>query len=160
MSGSAEGGTPQDLWQQALAAVKVLFQVMSALQSDYPGTLESLRRGLRSPEGEAAALLVLGLLEIDYSEALVDQLVSASLSHRNALRARQILGRLHHDQAERIVPSAVWRQLQETDDYDAYRRMAELLSHLGLYDALSQLSAQALRSGDPDIREVGEDFAR
>jgi len=105
-------------------------------------------------------LLMLGLLDTDYSEALVDQLVSASLSHRNALRVRQILGRLPHDQAERIVPPAVWRQLHQTDDYDAYRRMAELLSHLGLYGALGELSAEALKSSDPDIREVGDDFAR
>jgi hypothetical protein len=133
---------------------------MTALQSDYPGTLESLCRALGSPKWEPAALLMLGLLETDYSEALVDQLVSASLSHRNALRVRQILGRLPHGHAERIVPPAVWRQLEETGDYDAYRRMAELLSHLGLYNALSQLSNQALQSGDPDIREVGEDFAR
>ncbi len=37
--------------------------------------------------------------------------------------------------------------------------MAELLSHLGLREALNQLSVQALRSSDPDVREVGEDFA-
>jgi hypothetical protein len=115
---------------------------------------------MRSLEDEPVALLMLGLLETDFSEALVGQLVSASLSHRNALRVRQILGRLPHDQAERIVPPAVWDQLRETDDYDAYRRLAELLAHLGLHAALSQLSAQALMSGDPDIREVGEDFAR
>jgi hypothetical protein len=137
---------------------------MSGLQSDYPGVLELLRRALRSPEDETAALLMLGLLETDYSEAFVDQLVGASLSHRNALRVRQILGRLPYDQTERIVPPAVWRLLQEEADrgeadYDAYRRMAELLSHLGLRGALSQLSAQALESSDPDIREVGEDYA-
>jgi hypothetical protein len=159
MVSSVEGRLPQEPWQQALGAVRALLQATSAFQSDYPGTLELLRRALRSPEEETAALLMLGLLETDYSAALVDQLVSASLSHRNALRVRQILGRLPHDQAERVVPPAVWRQLQETGDYDAYRRMAELLSHLGLHGALSQLSDQALKSSDPDIREVGEDFA-
>ncbi len=97
-------------------------------------------------------MLMLGLLETDYSAALVDRLVSASLSHRNALRVRQVLGRLPHDQAKRIVPPAVWRQLQETGDYDAYRRMAELLSHLGLRGALRQLSAQALKNSDPTSR--------
>jgi len=99
------------------------------------------------------------LLDTDYSAALIDELVSASLSHRNALRVRQILGRLPHAQAKHVVPPAVWRQLQATADYDAFRRMAELLSHLGLRGALSQLSAQALKSSDPDIREVGADFA-
>lgn len=63
-------------------------------------------------EDESAALLLLGLLDLEYSEALVGELVSASLSHRNALRIRLALGRLPHDQAERIVPPAVWRQLR------------------------------------------------
>jgi hypothetical protein len=159
MMSSVERGLPHEPWQQALGAVRALLQAMTALQSDYPGTLELLRRALRNPEEETAALMVLGLLETDYSGALVDQLVSASLSHRNALRVRQILGRLPHGQTVRVVPPAVWRQLKETGDYDAYRRMAELLSHLGLRGALSQLSAEALKSSDPDIREVGEDFA-
>jgi hypothetical protein len=155
----AVGDDPRESWQRAVDALRALIPAIGALQSDYPGTLESLRHALRVLEDEPAALLLLGVLEPEYSEALVDELVSASLSHRNALRVRLILGRLPHVQAERIVPPAVWRRLQDTGDYDAYRRMAELLSHLGLREALSQLSAQALASEDPDIREVGEDFA-
>lgn len=159
MAGSVAGGRSDDAWSEAVRTARTLFGKIRALQSDFPGTLESLRGALRIPEEQPLALLILGLLETDFSETLVDQLVSASLSHGNALRARQVLGRLPHDQAERAVPPAVWRQLRETGDYDAYRRMAELLSHLGLKDALSRLSAEALKSSDPDIREVGEDFA-
>jgi hypothetical protein len=155
----AVGGDPRESWRRAVDALGTLIPAIGALQSDYPGTLELLRHALRVLEDEPAALLLLGVLDPEYSEALVDELVSASLSHRNALRVRLILGRLPHVQAARIVPPAVWRQLQETGDYDAYRRMAELLSHLGLRQALSQLSAQALANDDPDIREVGEDFA-
>jgi hypothetical protein len=132
---------------------------VGALQSDYPGTLEMLRQALGVPEEQTVALVILGMLDTEYSEKCIDELVSASLSHRNALRVRQLLGRLPRDQAEHVVPPAVWRQLRETSDYDAYRRMAELLSHLGLTDAVTQLSAKALRNSDPDIREVGEDFA-
>jgi hypothetical protein len=36
--------------------------------------------------------LVLAMLETDFTVALADQLVSASLSHWHALRIRQILG--------------------------------------------------------------------
>lgn len=153
------GGGSRESWQRVLGVLMELSPAMSVLEADYPWTLEALRRALRVPEDQPAALLLLSLLDPGYSEALADQLVSASLSHRNALRVRLILGRLPHDQAEQIVPPAVWRQLQETGDDDAYRRMAELLSHLGLLEALSQLSAQAVGSDDPDIREVGEDFA-
>jgi hypothetical protein len=160
MADSFKGIPSQDSWQQTLLMLRALLKAMSALQSDYPGTLELLRGAMSGSEDESTALLMLGLMETEYSEALVGQLVSASLSHGNTLRVRQILGRLPHDQAERIVPPVVWDQLKETGDYDAYRRMAELLAHLGLHAALSQLSARALMSSDPDIREVGEDFAR
>lgn len=159
MAGSAAGDMPGDAWPEAVRLARLLFHRVGALQSDYPGTLEALRSALRVPEDQPMALLILGWLETGYSEALVDELVSAALSHRNALRVREVLGRLPHDLAERVVPPAVWRQLRETGDYDAYRRMAELLLHLGLRDALTQLSAEALQSSDPDIREVGEDFA-
>jgi hypothetical protein len=153
------GGPSEDAWQRALVALRALTEAVGELQSDYPGTLESLRGAMSSPEEETAALVLLGLLEPDYSAALIGQLISASLSHRNALRVRQVLGRLPRDQAARIIPPAVRSRLRETGDYDAYRRMAELLSHLGLDDALRQLTAQALLSADPDIREVGENFA-
>lgn len=152
-------GRSHESWQRVLGSLRELTPAIGALEADYPGTLEALRSALRVTEDEPIVLLLLSLLEPAYSEALVDQLVSASLSHRNALRVRLILGRLPHSHAERMVPPAVWRQLRETGDDDAYRRMAELLSHLGLREALNQLSAQALRSSDPDIREVGEDFA-
>src|ERR1700722_590294 len=158
MEGTVEEDS-RESWQRAIDALMVLGAAIGALQADYPGTLESLRRALCVLEDEPAALLLLGLLDSEYAAALVDELVSASLSHRNALRVRLILGWLPHDQAERTVPLAVWRQLQKTSDYDAYRRMAELLSHLGLREALSRLSARALASSDPDIREVGEDFS-
>lgn len=52
----------------------------------------------------------------------------------------------------------MWRQLAETDDFNAYRRMAELLDYLGLADALQQLAATAAASDDPDTREVGSEY--
>jgi hypothetical protein len=149
----------EDTWQQAIGTFKVLFRLTTTLANDYPGTVESLRHNLQGPDSDYT-LLMLNLLDVDYTEALIDELVSNSLSHRKALRVRQVLGRLSHESAEHLVPPAVWRQLHDTSDYDAYRRMAELLSHLGLYDALGHLSTRALASSDPDIREVGEDFAR
>jgi hypothetical protein len=85
-------------------------------------------------------------------------LVSTALSHREALRVRQILGRVAHNDLEAAVPPVVWEQLKTTPDYDAYRRLAELLAYLGLDEALQELRHRALGSDDPDVREVGEDF--
>jgi hypothetical protein len=51
-----------------------------------------------------------------------------------------------------------WKWVEITLDYDVYRRLAELLSHLGLHEALQELRRRAAASNDPDIREVAEDF--
>jgi hypothetical protein len=157
---SVQEDRPDRPWRGILDEAEALFIQVTGLESDHRRTLEALRGALRSRKGETAALLVLGFPDAEYLELLVDELVAVSLSHRSALRGREILGRLPHAKAEQVVPSAVWRLLRETGDYDAYRRMAELLSHLGLREALGQLCAQALRSDDLDIREVGDDFGR
>jgi hypothetical protein len=132
----------------------------SALESEYPGALELPRCALHSVGGETLDPTMLGFLETDYSEVLVDELVGAALSHRYALRTRRILGRLSHDHAEHIVPSAAWRLLQKDVDYEANRGMPELLERLGLHRTLGQLAAEALASSEPEISKVGEGYVR
>ena len=149
----------RDAWRDALAAAKALALTASTLNADDSETIATLKHALRSAEDEGAALILLGYLDAGFTISLVNQVVEASLSHRHALRARELLGRLPHGEASRVVPPAVLRQLEETGDYDAYRRLAEVLSHLGLADALRDLSNRALESSDPDVREVGQDFA-
>ncbi len=46
-----------------------------------------------------------------------------------------------------------------TSDYEAYRRLAELLRAAGASEALTVLVRAASRSEDPDIKEVEEDFS-
>ncbi|GAA2288406.1 hypothetical protein GCM10010402_52990 [Actinomadura luteofluorescens] len=70
------------------------------------------------------------------------------------------MGRLTWSEAKEIVPPAVWRLLDDAGDGDDFRRMAELLDHLGLYEALQELCARAGVSTDDDVREVAEDFGR
>lgn len=158
MSGPAASRDASDTWARAMVAVGQLVADLTGLARD--GTpIPGVRRALERPEERPAALSILGLLDTSYTAELVDTLVSASLSHRDALAVREVLGRLTYREAQRIVPPAVDRQLARTPDDDAYRRLAELLDHLGLARALRLLAERALASDDPDIREVGEDFA-
>jgi hypothetical protein len=143
MAGFDVEGLPLRSWQQVFDAAKELTWAMAEMDTDAIVTREALRQALDSTGDETAAIMALGWLDVAYSEALVDELVGVALSHRSALRGRELLGRHPYAQAGRIVPSAVWRLLQEANDYDAYRRMAELLSHLGLNTALSELCDQA-----------------
>jgi hypothetical protein len=147
-----------DSWQRAVAALVTLSSLLAELRSDYAAFRARLEGALQNAEQEVHALFLLGVLETDYTAGLVDCLVATALTHGKALFARQLLGRLPYAQAAELVPPAVWRQLDATGDDDAYRRLAELLQHLGLRDALRELCERAMASPDPDTREVGEDF--
>jgi hypothetical protein len=105
------------------------------------------------------ALLLLSYLDASYTLALADLLVERALSHRDALLVRQLFGRLEHYQIVDTVPAAVLRLLDEIGDDDAYRRMAELLQHLGLTSALNLIIDRALASNDIYVREVGAEYA-
>jgi hypothetical protein len=150
----------QAAWDRALAGVRALSGALAELRSDFPTTLDLLREALSGVPHRRAALLLLRYLGPDYALAVIDRLVKISLSHRDALLVRQILGSLPYDEIARIVPVQVWEVLDEENDGDAYRRLAELLRHLGLFDSLQDLCERALVSTDSEVREVGEEFGR
>lgn len=131
-----------------------------ALEREPAELTARLRAALRGAEDRHEAVYLLGLLDLGYTRDLVPELVIVALSHRDALEARRALGALDADEAGELVPPAVRRLLEEESDDDAYRRMAELLDHLGLREALAELCETAAASEDPDIQEVAEDFAR
>jgi hypothetical protein len=147
-----------ETWHRALEAASALNQATAAFRAHPNEALALLSAGLKDRTQVRRTLLVLSYLGPDYIVALADTLVYMAQSHRDALLVRQILGRLRHDQAEALVPPAVWRRLGDHEDDEAYRRMAELLYHLGLTGALRQLTRRALASEDPNMRDVGLEF--
>lgn len=157
----SEGNPPGEVsaaWQTAMEASDALLAATAALGQHSTEALTVIRPALRRATGRTRALTLLAHLGSDVTSAVVPELVEAALSHRDALAARELLGRLPYDAAARLVPPAVWDLLAEEDDDDAYRRMAELLRHLGLSDTLRELCRRAAASDDPDVREVAEDF--
>lgn len=159
MPGLSQQSPPHEAWQCALRDIRALAGSASILQSDRPATISMLSDALTGVGERTAALRLLCFLDTSFTLALVDSLVPVALSHADTLFVRQALGRLPFDEAARAVPPAVWRQLDETGDDDAYRALAELLRYLGLTAALQQLCERALDSDDPGVREVSEDFA-
>jgi hypothetical protein len=71
---------------------------------------------------------------------------------------REVIRRTPRDWLDNHLRSHVIMQL-ETEDDSGYRRLAELLSGLEYNELLDELVEIALASSDPDIREVGADFA-
>ena len=147
-------------WQSVLDSANALAAAAAELGADREALLDRLRSALRGVGDRHGAFTFLGYLGSDYASDLIPELVEAALSHRDATKARHLIGRLPAEEARQVVPPAVWAQLERTSDYDAYRRMAELLDHLGLDDALEQLCATAAVSSDDDVREVAVDFRR
>ncbi|MEV5707997.1 hypothetical protein [Actinoallomurus sp. NPDC052274] len=122
--------------------------------------MRALGEALKTFETRDEALLLLETLGTDITEALVPPLLRAALRVRDTLLVRQLLGRLPNSAAEAAVPLAVRKLLDEAAEGDDYRRMAELLDHLGLDAALRDLCVRARDSIDEEIREVAEDFGR
>lgn len=134
-----------------------LIDVRADLRTNREETLADLRKALMGVERREAFIL-LGCLNTDITIELVDRLLVVALSLADTLRVRNLLGRLPDDELKKVVPNAVWRFLGSRDEGDAYRRMAELLEHLGLKEDLQDLCVRARDSIDPDIREVAEDY--
>jgi hypothetical protein len=150
-----------DAFAEALAAADRLNRALSPLRIDQEGTQEQLRTALRRPEEAVRAILLLETLGTTPTKALVDDLLVLALQERRTMLIRNLLGRLPWREAKEIVPPAVRRLLDDDmDDSDAYRRMAELLYHLDLDEALHELCARAEDSIDPDVREIAADFGR
>lgn len=152
-------GREHNAWRVLLEAVRSTMQAaarvgnldrtaMTALISKSLGAVETKRSGLQ------ALLMVDPYLTLE----VLDQVVAiAAQSHRDALLARQVVGRLDRDTVREQLRSIILNRLGEADD-DEYRRLAELLRHIGDASTLDELTARALASTDPKIREVGDDF--
>jgi hypothetical protein len=145
-------------WFAAVGAAEALEQSLTDLRLNREATIESARSALMHVDQRREALLLLGCLGTDLTAELTDSLLRVALSDRDTVRVRNLLGRLPRKENTELVPNAVWQLLDKVDDGDAYRRMAELLHHLGLDEALRDLCARARESIDPDIREVAEAF--
>ena len=70
-----------------------------------------------------------------------------------------IIGRLQRRVLAHDLPPLIDDQMSRADE-DEFRRMAELLDHLGLVEALNALVERAMENEDPGIREAAEDFSQ
>jgi hypothetical protein len=142
----------------SLSVVGDLYADLYAMQTSNT-FLDSMRQHLAEVSSRRRALILLLLVDVSTTCTLAPELVELSVSHANADIIRQILGRVARSELEEVIGPIVNNRLGQADD-DEYRRLAELLDHLGMGKSLALLVTSANRSADPDIREVGEDFAR
>jgi hypothetical protein len=145
--------------EDVIRRLKALLQWLNTEGKSAVKDAPGLVIALADPAQRRATLVLLNLLDPEQTASVIDQIVPLAASDRDALLVRELLGRLPWHRLRQLVPPVVDMLLDEADDHD-YRRYAELLDHLGLFDALEELRARASESSDAGIREVSKEYER
>jgi hypothetical protein len=144
----------------AITEAERAFQLACAALT-MPELMAVLHEVLPTGPGAPTALRLVRSLPDERVMDLVPELVGAALVSRSefVVPAREALARLDPGWLARALAPEVDRVLAGADE-EAYRRLAELLDHVGQEELLGRVVASARRSDDEDIREVAEDFER
>jgi hypothetical protein len=153
-------GNDRQLWADVVAAEQQLVRARLQFSQRSQSREETLSEALDGPSiaDRRAALAYLAVFPEEVP-VLLGRLFDISLSAGWALAARRAIAR---GPAEVVVPALrdlVEKQVADpATDADDYRRIAELLHHVGHAGTLARLVTIAGRSADPEIREVGTDY--
>ena len=118
-----------------------------------------LRNGLQCTSQRDVALRLLLLLDNDMRKAVFDILVNlASVGHSDIQLCRDVIQVMPRKWVLDRIMAVVDSVLRDNpDDYESYRRYAELLKELD-QNLLRQLVERAALSSDIDVQEVASDF--
>jgi hypothetical protein len=119
-----------------------------------------LKCAFSSIESTSMALVVLKQAPLCYIELLAPEILYRAIAtHGPVELARTVLARLPHDRLKPIMEKKVLKVINDpVQDWEQYRRTAEVLKENNLNDLLTTLASAAAQSSDIDIREVGEDY--
>ena len=142
----------RSLWASLLAHTRELIPLRAAaIHVDRNSLVDAVRASLRNLQESRRGLEALAYLDPGFTLDLLEDVLDRAESPRDAGLAKQALGRLQRATLAQPLHDAVVRRLDRADD-DQYRRLAELLRHLGLAVTLQSLVDRALQSGDRHIR--------
>jgi hypothetical protein len=151
-------GETESTWLAFVAAEEAYRHGMASLR--HVDMEEALREGLARLPWRRAALAVIGASSVDIAERLLPQLFQQSLvAHSLLAEVRRCILRIPRETLARDLPVLVHAVIADrASDYEAYRRTAELLRILEMWELLGTVIRAASTSPDLDIREVAEDF--
>jgi hypothetical protein len=146
-------------WRSIVDAERAFQLACAALTM--PEMMSVLHEVLPSGHGRETALRIIRSLPDERVMELVPQLYQAALISRSDILvpAREALGRVDSGWLFAALAPEVERTLPDADD-EVYRRLAELLDHLGQEALLARVVTAAEDSDDEDILEVADDFRR
>lgn len=154
---SDRGRSPE--WEAVVEAEERFAQALAAIPRDDLGPILSLALADFSSRRAALRVLAGGTPEL-ISEVLSAVEPLLLISHSLLQECRRLITRLPREQMLDYLGSLTRKVVHDTAaDYEQYRRLAELLRSGEAQDLLDVLVRSALQSSDPDIHEVGEDFA-
>ncbi|SEQ13080.1 hypothetical protein SAMN05216188_102162 [Lentzea xinjiangensis] len=150
----------QDLWAAVVAADRRLARARADFHQHAAARREVLADALALRPSNAwecgSALSFLSVLPEDVP-ALVDQLVECATLDGWALEARSALAAGRRAEVLPLVRQAVDRRLPIADALD-YRRLAELLHHVGDEEALHALVESARGHGEQEVRDLADEL--
>lgn len=151
---------PERAWLRFVRAEHAYREAMADLR--HVDMVAVLREGLLSLPWRRPALVVLGSSDVALSEQLLPELFRlAAVSHSLIGEVRRCIRRIPRERlAARLEPLVCQLVDDSTSDYEAYRRIAELLRELECWPVLDDLVRAAKTSPDADVREVADDFGR
>ncbi|MFB7911507.1 hypothetical protein ACFC1T_34255 [Kitasatospora sp. NPDC056076] len=148
----------QDLWALVVAAEQQVARARADFYRNAGARQDVLVAALQGSTWERGTALAFLQRLPDDVVPLLGQLVDISMSPKFALEARKAIA----SRNPQVTRPAVRRLVEErlsAADADDWRRLAELLDFLGDREGIRELVARAAANGDPEIREVGEDFS-
>ncbi len=141
--------------EDPIDATKVHMLELLRLRPKWAG--REVERRLREEIRSEWVMYLLLVADTDLCLALLPEIFGEVFRIRRTLQVRQVLGRLPRKTLKAELPPLVDQQML-TADYDEFRRMAELLEHLGLSEELAALVQRGSESDDPDIRDAATDY--
>ncbi len=147
-------------WREVVAAEMVYYEKRQKMFD--AGAEQQLRIALSDPTGVATALRILGDAPVELAMSLFDLVFDRAVrTHGPVAAARQVMARLDSGWLFLALRPLVAARLRDPSaDWEDYRRVAEVLEQLDQLSILEEVVAIALRSTDPDVREVAEDYRR
>lgn len=119
-----------------------------------------LREGLLNLQWRRQALGILRSSDVKLCEKLLPELFElATVGHSLIAAVRRCIRRIPRERlVVQLVPLVQQLTEDPNSDYEAYRRIAELLREIECWPLLGVLVRAASTSSDVDILEVAEDF--
>ncbi|MFF4813885.1 hypothetical protein ACFY2K_04805 [Kitasatospora sp. NPDC001309] len=148
----------QDLWALVVAAEQQMARARADFYRNAGSRQDVLAAALRGSTWERGAALAFLRSLPDDVVPLLGQLVDVSMSVKWASAAKRAIAGGNPAAVRPAVRRLVEERLPAADA-DDWRRLVELLDFLGDREGVRELVAQAATNGDPEIREVGEDFS-